>query len=75
VAVAPEYVVTFDLAPTARGAYYVSGEYVWHEGKVCQVQGTERIAGTRFRARLRVVRPPTADQRRQANEWKWNQRS
>ncbi len=64
------HVVVFDLSPTATGAYYVAGELVWHASRVCQVQSTSKIAGTRFRATLHVVPHPTVEQRRAALEWR-----
>ncbi len=64
-----EYTVVFDLAPTAKGAYYVAGDYVRHDARVCVVQSVTRIAGTRFRATLRVLPRSTPEQRRAADEW------
>jgi hypothetical protein len=65
-----EFVAVFDLAPTATGAYYVTGDVVWHDARVCLVTSTVRLDGTRFRAHLRVVPRPTPEQRRAAEEWK-----
>ena len=67
-----EHTVFFDLAPNATGAYYVNGEYVLFQGRVCVVAGTTRLGGTRFRAALRVIPSPTPDQRRAAEEWRRN---
>ncbi len=64
-----DYTVVFDLSPTAKGAYYVAGDVVWFDARVCVVQGTVRLDGTRFRASLRVVPHPTLDQRRAAEAW------
>ena len=64
-----DYTVVFDLSPTAKGAYYVAGEVVWFDARVCMVQGTVRLDGTRFRATLRVVPHPSLDQRRAAEAW------
>jgi hypothetical protein len=61
--------VVFDLSPTAKGAYYVAGDVVLLDGRVCVVQGTVRLDGTRFRAALRVVPHPTPEQRRAAEAW------
>jgi len=68
--VSSEFVVVFDLSPSATGAYYVSGEVVWHDSRVCRVQSTARINGTRFRAVLRVVPRPTPAERATAEEWR-----
>jgi hypothetical protein len=65
-----EYHVVFDLSPGAAGAYYVSGEVVWHRNKVCVVTGTVRLDGRRFRASIRPVPQPTPEQRRQAEDWR-----
>jgi hypothetical protein len=65
-----DVVAVFDLGPGSTGAYYVTGEYVWHDGQVCLVTATTRIAGTRFRASLRVVAHPTPQQRRAAQDWR-----
>ena len=67
---ASEHVVVFDLAPTAKGAYYVTGDVVWHDGRACVVQSTVRLDGTRFRAYLRLISHPTPEQRRTAEEWR-----
>lgn len=63
-------VVVFDLAPGSTGAYYVTGEHVWNDARVCLVTATSRISGTRFRASLRVVAHPTPAQRREAEDWR-----
>jgi hypothetical protein len=68
--VAAELVVVFDLSPSAQGAYYVTGDVVWHQDHVCVVQSTVRLDGTRFRAYLRVATHPTPEQRRAAEEWR-----
>jgi hypothetical protein len=65
-----EYAVVFDMSPGATGAYYVAGDVVWHEGRVCVVSTTVRLGGQRFRAALRVVPRPTPQQRRQAEDWR-----
>ncbi len=64
-----EFTVVFDLSPGSRGAYYVTGDVVRHQGKVCVVANTVRLDGKRFRATLRVVLHPTPQQRRSADEW------
>ncbi len=66
---AADQTVVFDLSPTSSGGYYVAGEHVRHEGRVCVVQGVTRIAGTRFRATLHPVAHPTPAQRAAADEW------
>lgn len=65
-----ELQVVFDLSPGAPGAYYVSGEVVWHRNHVCVVTGTVRLDARRFRASLRPVPRPTPEQRRQAEDWR-----
>ncbi|MGA8995488.1 MAG: hypothetical protein WB441_14395 [Nocardioidaceae bacterium] len=65
-----EYAVVFDLSPGATGAYYVIGEVVWHQSRVCQVVGTVRLGGQRFRATLRPLPRPTPDQRKEAERWR-----
>lgn len=64
-----EHTVVFDLSPTASGPYYVAGEVVRHDTRVCLVQQVVRLDPTRFRASLRVVAHPTPEQRRAADEW------
>jgi len=64
-----QYSVVFDLSPTSSGAYYVSGEYVRHEGRTCVVQAVVRLQGTRFRAELQPVPSPTPQQRSAADDW------
>ena len=65
-----EYTVVFDLSPGASGAYYVAGEVVWHQNRVCVVTGTTRLDGQRFRASLRPLARPTPQERRQAEDWR-----
>jgi len=65
-----EHTVVFDMSPGGSGAYYVTGDVVWHEGRVCLVSTTSRLDGQRFRARLQVVARPTPEQRRRAEDWR-----
>jgi len=67
--VAAEHTVVFDLSPTASGAYYVTGDVVRHDARVCVVQQVVRLDSTRFRATLRVLPRPTPEQRQAADAW------